>query len=546
MIAGLTRIVRDVGLAEDLAQDALVAALQQWPESGVPDNPGAWLTAVGRRRAIDQIRRRQTLDRKAQELGRQSQIQEELDVPDVEERMDDQIGDDLLRLVFICCHPVLSVDARVALTLRLLGGLTTDEIARAYLVAEPTVAQRIVRAKRTLSEAHVPFEVPTGSDFTERLGSVLQVIYLIFNEGYAATSGDGWVRPRLMEQALRMGRILSALVPDEPEVHGLVALMEIQASRTRARVGRDGEPIPLNEQDRARWDWVLIGHGLQELERAERMRLRSGPYTVQAGIAACHVRARQPERTDWSRIVSLYDELRELTQSPIVELNRAVAVGMADGPAAGLAAVDLIADDPALRAYHLLPAVRADLLEKLGRTDEAARDFALAASMTRNLPEQRLLERRAERARHGAALPPGPSRPGTPPEPSVVAPVRGGRRAARQDVECGAIACRDSSVRATAPMAITGASPRADERFLRTPPACCAPTRVAARVTAGVHPGLRYAALATQSFTCRSSTPRGIGPEPSTVSWNALMSNPLPRTDSASARIRWISSRPIM
>ena len=403
MIAGLTRLVRDVGMAEDLAQDALVAALQQWPESGVPDNPGAWLMAVGRRRAIDQIRRKQTLDRKAQELGQELRVQEELDADDVEARMDDPIGDDLLRLVFICCHPVLSVDARVALTLRLLGGLTTDEIARAYLVAEPTVAQRIVRAKRTLSEAHVPFEVPTGSDFVERLASVLQVIYLVFNEGYAATSGDGWVRPRLMEDALRLGRILSSLVPDEAEVHGLVALMEIQASRTRARVGRDGEPIPLGEQDRGRWDWVLIGHGLNELERAERMGRGLGPYTLQAAIAGCHVRARRPEQTDWSRIVSLYDELEELTPSPIIELNRAVAVGMADGPAAGLEAVERLADDPTLRGYHLLPAVRADLLEKLGRNDEAARDFAVAASMTRNLPEQRLLLHRAQRASLGAS-----------------------------------------------------------------------------------------------------------------------------------------------
>jgi RNA polymerase sigma factor (sigma-70 family) len=407
VIAGLTRIVRDVGLAEDLAQDALVAALQQWPDSGVPDNPGAWLMAVGKRRAIDQIRRRQTLERKAQELGQDLRIQEELDADDLEARMDDPIGDDLLRLVFICCHPVLSVDARVALTLRLLGGLTTDEIARAYLVAEPTVAQRIVRAKRTLSDAHVPFEVPTGSDFVERLGSVLQVIYLIFNEGYAATSGEGWLRPRLMEDAQRLGRILSALVPNEPEVLGLVALMEIQASRTRARVGRDGEPIPLNEQDRGRWDWVLIGHGLTQLERAERTGRSVGPYTLQAAIAACHVRARRPEQTDWARIVELYDTLGELTPSPIVELNRAVAVGMAAGPQAGLAAVDRLADDPQLRSYHLLPAVRADLLEKLGRTDEAARDFDRAAAMTRNLPEQRLLERRAERARlSGAPTPP--------------------------------------------------------------------------------------------------------------------------------------------
>jgi RNA polymerase sigma-70 factor, ECF subfamily len=398
LIAGLTRIVRDVGIAEDLAQDALLAALQQWPDSGVPDNPGAWLMAVGRRRAIDGIRRRQTLERKAQELGKNLSIQEELDADDLEARLDDPIGDDLLRLVFICCHPVLSVEARVALTLRLLGGLTTDEIAHAYLVPEATVAQRIVRSKRTLAEAHVPFEVPIGSDFVERLGSVLQVIYLVFNEGYAATSGDGWLRPRLMEDALRLGRILAALVPDEPEVHGLVALMEIQASRTRARVTRGGEPIPLNDQDRGRWDWLLIGHGLGELERAERIAGRPGPYVLQAAIAACHVRARRTEDTDWARIVALYDVLGTLTRSPVVELNRAVAVGMAFGPEQALAVVDSLAGEPALRAYHLLPAVRADLLEKLGRTHEASREFARAASMTRNLPEKRLLERRAEQA----------------------------------------------------------------------------------------------------------------------------------------------------
>src|SRR3954470_2334865 len=403
LIATLSRLTRDVGLAGDMAQEAFLAAIQEWAVEGVPDNPGAWLTAVAKRRAIDHIRRAAVGARKVEELGRDLQVAEAT-APDEADRIDAAaIGDDLLRLVFICCHPVLRVDARVALTLRLLGGLTTDEIARAYLVGEPTVAQRIVRAKRTLSEAHVPFEVPTGSDFVERLASVLQVIYLVFNEGYAATSGEDWVRPRLMEDALRLGRILAALVPDESEVHGLVALMEIQASRTRARVGRDGEPIPLSEQDRARWDWVLIGHGLNELDRAERMSRGAGPYTLQAAIAACHVRARRLEQTDWPRIVALYDELGALTPSPIVELNRAVAVGMANGPAAGLEAVERLSDDPTLRNYHLLPAVRADLLEKVGRNDEAARDFALAASMTRNMPESQPFEPRAQRARSGGA-----------------------------------------------------------------------------------------------------------------------------------------------
>jgi RNA polymerase sigma factor (sigma-70 family) len=402
LIAGLTRIVRDVGLAEDLAQDALVAALQQWPESGVPDNPGAWLMAIGKRRGIDQLRRKQTLERKAQELGRQSEVDEELAEPDVEARLDDPIGDDLLRLVFICCHPVLSVDARVALTLRLLGGLATDEIARAFLVPESTVAQRIVRAKRTLSEAHVPFEVPAGTDFDGRLSSVLQVVYLVFNEGYSATAGDEWTRPQLQGEALRLGRILAELVPREPEVHGLVALMEIQASRSRARRGPAGEPVLLLDQDRARWDWLLVGRGLAALERAERLNGEPGPYQLQAAIAACHARARTAADTDWERIAALYDALAELAPSPVVELNRAVAVGMAFGPAAGLDLVDQLRAEPTLQAYHLLPAVRGDLLAKLGRNDEAAAELRRAADLTRNSRERELLLNRA-RASHRMA-----------------------------------------------------------------------------------------------------------------------------------------------
>jgi RNA polymerase sigma factor (sigma-70 family) len=395
LIAGLTRIVRDVGLAEDLAQDALLVALQQWPEQGVPTNPGAWLMTIGKRRAVDQLRRKATLERKSQELGRQAQVDEELAEPDVDARLDDQIGDDLLRLVFICCHPVLSVDARVALTLRLLGGLTTDEIARAFLVGEPTIAQRIVRAKRTLSEAHVPFEVPTGADFDARLSSVLQVIYLVFNEGYAATAGPEWTRPALLEEALRLGRILAELVPQEPEVHGLVALMEIQASRSRARRGPSGEPVLLLDQDRARWDWVLIGHGLAALDRAERLGREYGPYRLQAAIAACHARARAAEETDWPRIAALYDALAQLTPSPVIELNRAVALGMAFGPAAGLELADELVSEPSMKNYHLLPAVRGDLLMRLGRRGEAAAEFKRAASLTRNERERELLLARA-------------------------------------------------------------------------------------------------------------------------------------------------------
>jgi RNA polymerase sigma factor (sigma-70 family) len=402
LIATLTRLTRDVGLAEDAAQDALLAAIQQWPESGVPDNPAAWLTSVARRRAIDHIRRSTVGRRKLEEMGREALIEEEV-APDDEARLDDAtIGDDLLRLVFICCHPVLSVDARVALTLRLLGGLRTDEIARAFLTSEPTIQQRIVRAKRTLAEAHVPYEVPTGADFTARLASVLQVIYLVFNEGYSATAGDDWVRPALCEDALRLGRVLAGLVPDEPEVHGLVALMEIQASRMRARTGPAGRPIPLLEQRRARWDQLLMRRGLAALARAEELGGSRGPYALQAAIAACHARAATPDATDWSRIAALYDALAQLTPSPIVELNRAVAVGMAYGPAAGLEVADVLRDEPSLAAYHLLPAVRGDLLGKLDRHEEAADEFARAAAMTRNVPERTLLlERAAEATRRG-------------------------------------------------------------------------------------------------------------------------------------------------
>jgi RNA polymerase sigma factor (sigma-70 family) len=402
LIATLTRLTRDVGLAEDAAQDALLAAIQQWPELGVPDNPAAWLTSVARRRAIDHIRRSTVGRRKLEEMGREALIEEEV-APDDEARLDDAtIGDDLLRLVFICCHPVLSVDARVALTLRLLGGLRTDEIARAFLTSEPTIQQRIVRAKRTLAEAHVPYEVPTGADFTARLASVLQVIYLVFNEGYSATAGDDWVRPALCEDALRLGRVLAGLVPDEPEVHGLVALMEIQASRMRARTGPAGRPIPLLEQRRARWDQLLIRRGLAALARAEELGGSRGPYALQAAIAACHARAATPDATDWSRIAALYDALAQLTPSPIVELNRAVAVGMAYGPAAGLEVADALRDEPSLAAYHLLPAVRGDLLGKLDRHEEAADEFARAAAMTRNVPERTLLlERAAEATRRG-------------------------------------------------------------------------------------------------------------------------------------------------
>ncbi len=395
LIAGLTRIVGDVGIAEDLAQDALVAALERWPGSGVPDNPGAWLMATAKHRAIDLQRRHKMLDRKHQQVGYELEAQQESATPDLDAAIDDEVGDDLLRLVFISCHPVLSLEARVALTLRLLGGLTTEEIARAFLVPEPTIAQRIVRAKRTLAEAKVPFEVPRGPDLQARLSSVLGVVYLIFNEGYSATAGDDWVRPALCQDALRLGRILAELAPEEAEVHGLVALMEIQASRLRARVGPSGEPVLLLDQDRSRWDHVLIGRGLRALERAEKLGEAPGPYALQAAIAACHGRAHIPEETDWGRIAELYDALARLTPSPIVELNRAVAVGMASGPETGLELVDALMGEPALKSYHLLPSVRGDLLYKLGRLTEARAEFERAASLTRNAREQSLLLERA-------------------------------------------------------------------------------------------------------------------------------------------------------
>ncbi len=401
LIAGLARMVRDVGLAEDLAHDALVAALERWPEAGVPDNPGAWLMATAKHRAIDLLRRSTRLERKHEELGRELDTRGEIAVADLEATIDDDIGDDLLRLVFISCHPVLSTEARVALTLRLLGGLTTEEIARAFLVPEATVAQRIVRAKRTLAEARVPFEVPRGAELAVRLSSVLEVIYLVFNEGYAATAGDDWMRPALCEDALRLGRILAELSPKEPEVHGLVALMEIQASRSRARVGPSGEPVLLLEQDRARWDHVLIRRGLAALARAEELGGALGPYALQAAIAACHARARTPEETDWARIAALYDALARLAPSPVVELNRAVAVGMAFGPAAGLELVDTLHTEPSLEAYHLLPSVRGDLLTKLGRLDEACTEFERAASLTRNERERTLLLERAAACARG-------------------------------------------------------------------------------------------------------------------------------------------------
>jgi RNA polymerase sigma factor (sigma-70 family) len=389
-------MVRDVGLAEELAQDALVAALQQWPESGIPDNPGAWLMATAKHRAIDMFRRNKRLERKHEELGRELQAQQEMAVPDFNAALDDDIGDDLLRLVFISCHPVLSTEARVALTLRLLGGLTTEEIARAFLAPEPTVAQRIVRAKRTLSEARVPFEVPRGPDLAARLSSVLEVIYLIFNEGYAATAGADWMRPALCEDALRLGRILAELVPNEPEVHGLVALMEIQASRAGARIGPSGEPILLLDQDRSRWDQLLIRRGLAALDRAEKLGGARGPYALQAAIAACHARARMPTETDWARIVALYEALARLMPSPIVELNRAVALAMAFGPAAGLELIDTLTSETSLKAYHLLPSVRGDFLFKLGRLAEAQAEFERAASLTRNARERELLLDRAQ------------------------------------------------------------------------------------------------------------------------------------------------------
>jgi RNA polymerase sigma factor (sigma-70 family) len=397
LIAGLARIVRDVGVAEELAQDALVVALERWPESGVPDNPGAWLMATAKNRAIDHFRRSKLLERKHEELGRELKSQQDMAMANYyTANLDDDIEDDLLRLVFVSCHPVLSTEGRVSLTLRLLGGLTTQEIARAFLVPEPTVAQRIVRAKRTLTEARVPFEVPRGPELAARLASVLEVIYLVFNEGYSATAGEDWMRPALCEDALRLGRILAGLVPNVPEVHGLVALMEIQASRAHARVGPKGEPILLLEQDRTRWDHVLIRRGLVALQRAEELGGGLGPYALQAAIAACHARARTAAETDWERIAALYDALAQLTPSPIVELNRAVAVAMAFGPAAGLEIVDAIASEPSLKAYHLLPSVRGDFLYKLGRFAEALAEFRRAASLTRNEREREFLLGRAQ------------------------------------------------------------------------------------------------------------------------------------------------------
>ncbi len=397
LIAGLTRIVRDVGVAEELAQDALIIALEKWPETGVPDNPGAWLMATAKHRAIDHFRRNKLLERKHEELGRELKSQQESAMASYEsDNRDDEIGDDLLRLVFISCHPVLSTEARVALTLRLLGGLTTVEIARAYVVPEPTIAQRIVRAKRTLSEARVPFEIPRGADLKARLASVLEVIYLIFNEGYSATAGEDWMRPGLCEDALRLGRILAGLVPNEAEVHGLVALMEIQASRMHARTNAKGEPILLLDQDRSRWDRILIRHGLAELERAKALGAL-GPYALQAAIAACHARASSGDDTDWGRIAALYDALAQLTPSPIVELNRAIAVTMAFGPAAGLEVIDQVAADGALKNYHLLPSVRGDFLFKLGRLAEAQEEFMRAATLTKNAREREFLLGRAQK-----------------------------------------------------------------------------------------------------------------------------------------------------
>jgi len=395
IIAGLARILRDVGLAEELAQDALVAALEKWPESGVPDNPGAWLTAVAKHRAIDLLRRSKLIERKHEDLGRELEAEQFMASTNFDTDAEDDVGDDLLRLVFTACHPVLSSDARIALTLRLLGGLSTDEIARAFLVPEPTVAQRIVRAKRTLTEAHVPFEVPRGDALAARLASVLQVIYLIFNEGYSATAGDNWMRPALCEEALRLGRILAELTPKEPEVHGLVALMEIQASRARARTGPSGEPILLFDQNRAHWDQLLIRRGLGALKRAEQLGGTLGPYALQAAITACHARARTPDETDWPRIAALYDALAQIAPSPVVDLNRAVALSMAFGPSVGLELVDALTAEPSLKNYHLLPSVRGDLLVKLGRFDEAVVEFKRAAALTRNTRERELLLERA-------------------------------------------------------------------------------------------------------------------------------------------------------
>ncbi|WP_420841990.1 RNA polymerase sigma factor [Haloactinopolyspora alba] len=392
LIAGLGRMVHDLGLAEDLAQDALVSALEQWPESGVPDNPGAWLMAVAKRRAVDHFRRQERLERKQEQLGRDLESRAE---PDLDDAIDDDFGDDLLRLIFTACHPVLSTEARVALTLRTLGGLSTEEIARAFLVTESTVAQRIVRAKRTLTKHDVAFEMPTGDDRTARMASVLEVVYLIFNEGYSATAGDDWVRPALCEDALRLGRVLAELAPAEPEVHGLVALMEIQASRLRARTSTSGDPVLLLDQDRAWWDQLLINRGLAALDRAQALEQPAGPYVLQAAIASCHARARTADETDWARIAALYLALARLTPSPVVELNRAVALGMAYGPEAGLRLVDELAAEPTLKTYHLLPSVRGDLLTKLGRGDEARAEFLRAAELTQNSRERKLLEERA-------------------------------------------------------------------------------------------------------------------------------------------------------
>jgi RNA polymerase sigma factor (sigma-70 family) len=395
LIAGLTRLVRDVGRAEDLAQDALVAALEQWPQTGIPENPGAWLMATAKHRALDLFRRDKMLDRKHAELGVELEARKETAVDDLDTAVDDEYGDDLLRLIFMTCHPVLATEARVALTLRLLGGLTTEEIARAFLAPVPTIQQRIVRAKRTLREARVAFEVPRAADRAARLASVLEVIYLVFNEGYTATAGEDWVRPALCEDALRLGRVLAELAPQEPEVHGLVALMEIQASRLGARVGPSGEPILLLDQDRTRWDRLLVGRGLTALERAERLGRALGPYALQGAIAACHARARAADETDWTRITALYDALAQLMPSPVVELNRAVAYAMAFGPASGLEIVDGLVREEALASYHLLPSVRGDLLMKLGRRDEARAEFERAASLTQNARERTLLLDRA-------------------------------------------------------------------------------------------------------------------------------------------------------
>jgi len=396
LIAGLARLVGDVGIAEDLAQDALVIALEQWPKTGVPDNPGAWLMATAKHRAIDLLRRRKMQDQKHEHVARELDAKQVSPEADLAAAIDDDVGDDLLSLIFTACHPVLSTEARVALTLRLLGGLTTEEIARAFLMPKATIQQRIVRAKRTLAAARVPFEVPRGSELAVRLGSVLEVIYLVFNEGYSATAGEDWVRPALCEDALRLGRILAELAPMEPEVHGLVALMEIQASRIRARVGPQGEPILLLQQDRGRWDHLLIGRGLAALERVEALGGAYGIYALQAAIAACHARARAPDETDWTRIVALYDALGQLLPSPVVELNRAVALGMAFGPAAGLEVIDTLRADPALEGYHLLPSVRGDLLAKLGRFEEARAELQRAAALTQNVRERDLLLKRLE------------------------------------------------------------------------------------------------------------------------------------------------------